>query len=64
MKKDEEILQQIDSLKSKIEDVNNVLKEMHDKGMFVIISYNERDKTDSPILEIKTAIQHINYLKD
>ena len=64
MKKDEEILQKIDSLRSKIDEVNNVLKELNDKGMYVIVSYNERERTNSPILEIKTAIQHIDYLKD
>jgi uncharacterized coiled-coil DUF342 family protein len=64
MKKDEEILQQIALLKSKIEEVNDILKELNNKGMFVIVSYNERERTNSPILEIKTAIQHIDYLKD
>lgn len=62
--KDENILQKIELLKSKLDETNNILNDLYEKRMFVIISFNERERTNSPILEIKTAIQHIDYLKD
>ena len=62
--KDKEILEKINLLKSILQEANNTLNELYEKGMFIIITYNENDKTASPELDIKAAKLHIDYLKD
>jgi hypothetical protein len=64
MNKDGEILQKIELLRSKLDDVNGILSDLFEEGMFVVVAYNERQKIESPVLEIKNAILHIDYLKD
>ncbi len=64
MKRNEDILQKIELLRSKLEDANGILSDLFKEGMFVVVTYNERQKIESPLLEIKNAILHIDYLKD
>ena len=62
--KDIEIQDQIASLRLILKDANQQLNDLYNKGMFIIISYNENDRCSAPTLEIKTAKHYIDYLKD
>ena len=62
--KDTNILDQLNVLKSNLEQANAVLNDLYENDMFIVISFDERGRSMSPVLEVKTAIHHVDYLKE
>jgi hypothetical protein len=62
--KDANILEQLELLKSNLEKANVVLNDLYERNMFIVISFDERSRTMSPVLQVKTAIHHVDYLKE
>lgn len=60
---DDTIKNHIDQIYDKIESVNKLIAELHEKNVEIRILYKEGDKNNPARLDFWRAVEHVDYLE-